>query len=132
MKLRFLLIITGLFLLLPLAAYGSEEFSVKEYDRFHDALHPLQHEALPNKDFRRIRANAVEFVKLGKAIVKVGVPAGTAKPNVEQFRVELKKFKRALNRFSRDAKTGSDSDLEASFSAVHDSFELLAGMLPRK
>jgi hypothetical protein len=132
MKLRSSLIITGLLLLLmPLAIYGSEHFSAKEYEKFHDVLQPLQHEALPNKEFGRIRSKAVEFVKLGKAIVRVGVPAGTPKARAAEFRKELKKFNGALNKFSRDAKAGADSDVEASFSAVHDSFETLAEMLPR-
>jgi hypothetical protein len=133
MKLRSLLAITGLILLLmPAAVFASEHFSVKQYEKFHDVLQPLQHEALPNKDFVRIRSNAVEFVRLGRAIVKVGVPAGVAKTKVVEFRKELKKFNSALNKFSRIAKVGADSDLESSFSAVHDSFELLAEMLPRK
>ena len=133
MKLRSLLIITGLLLLLlPLTVFGSEHFSVKEYEKFHDVLQPLQHEALPNKDFARIRSKAVDFVKLGKALVKAGVPAGVAKTKADEFRKELKKFNSALNKFSRVAKAGADSDLEASFSAVHDSFEVLAEMLPRQ
>jgi hypothetical protein len=133
MKLRSLLTIAALlFVMLPQAVFASEHFSVKQYEKFHDVLQPLQHEALPNKDFVRIRSNAVEFVRLGKAIVKVGVPAGVAKTKVAAFRKELKKFNNALNKFSRIAKAGADSDLESSFSAVHDSFELLAEMLPRK
>jgi hypothetical protein len=134
MKLRSsLLVITGLLLLLmPLAIYGSEHFSVKAYEKFHDVLQPLQHEALPNKDFKRIRSNAVEFVKLGKQIVKLGVPAGVPQSKAEAFRKELKKFNSALNKFTQYAKASADSDLESSFSAVHDSFEMLAEMLPRK
>jgi hypothetical protein len=117
---------------MPLAVSGSEHFSVKEYNAFHDVLRPLQHEALPGKDWGRIRLNAAELVKRGKAIVKVGVPARLAKTTDDEFRKELKKFKSALNKFSRDAKTGTDGDLEASFATVHDSFEMLAAMLPRK
>lgn len=114
------------------AVVGAESFSVKEYNDFHEVLQPLQHEALPKKDFQRIRSNADELVKLGKAIIKVGVPAGVVKPSVENFRLELKKFKNALDKFSRDARSGSDGKLEISFSTVHDSFEMLAGMLPPK
>jgi hypothetical protein len=133
MKLRSSLIITGLLLLLmPLAIYGSEHFSVKEYEKFHDVLQPLQHEALPNKDFKRIRSKAVEFVRLGKRIVKVGIPAGVPKTKAAEFRKDLRKFNSALNKFSRVVRTGADSDLETSFSAVHDSFETLAEMLPGK
>lgn len=113
-------------------AVFASDFSVKEYNEFHDVLHPLEHEALPAKDFQRIRANAGEFVKRGKALIKVGVPKGAATANVEEFRMELKKFKSALDAFKRDAREGTDSQLENSFSAVHDSFEMLVGMLPRK
>ena len=71
-------------------------------------------------------------MKRGKAIVKVGMPAGTAERYHEDFRKELKKFKTSLDKLSKDAKRGTDAQLESSFSAVHDSFEMLAGMLPRK
>jgi CubicO group peptidase (beta-lactamase class C family) len=124
-------------LLAPFAVLGNhprvgDHFSVKEYDAFHDVLHPLEHEALPRKDFARIRANAKELVRLGQAMVKLGIPPGTAESNVEEFRKELKKFDEALTKFSRDVKDGTDSQLEASFSSVHDSFEMLVGILPRK
>jgi hypothetical protein len=60
------------------------------------------------------------------------MPRGTAERYREDFRKELKKFKNALSKLRKDAKRGTDAQLEASFSAVHDSFEMLAGMLPRK
>jgi hypothetical protein len=114
------------------AAAAQEHFSVKEYNSFHELLHPLEHEALPAKDFQRIRSNAGELVRRGKMIVRLGVPKGTAEKNVEDFRAELKKFKTALERLGKNAKHGTDAQLEVSFGAVHDSFEILAGMLPRK
>jgi len=114
------------------AYHAGEDFSVKEYDEFHRVLHPLQHEALPRRDFQRIRSTAGELVKHGEAIVKLGVPSGTAEKNVEEFRKELKKFSDALAKFSEHAKAGTDEQLATSFSSVHDSFEMLAGMLPRK
>lgn len=111
---------------------SAEQFSVKEYGEFHDVLHPLQHEALPAKDYQKIRANAGELVKRGQAMVRVGVPKGTAEKDVEEFRRELKKFNDALGKFRQDSKQGTDQQLEVSFSAVHDSFEMLVGLLPRK
>ena len=113
-------------------AIGSEEFSVSQYNEFHDVLHPLVHEALPAKDFPRIRSNAAELLKRGDAIVRLGVPRDTADARVEDFRRELKKFKDALGKFRQHSQTGTDEQLEISFSAVHDSFEMLAGMLPQK
>jgi hypothetical protein len=130
-----LCVVTLLCLLLSssaISAAAAQHFSVKQYNEFHDLLHPLEHEALPARDFRRIRTSATELARLGKAMVRLGVPRGTAKSNVTEFRKELRKFNTALNKFSEHAKTGSDDQLETSFSAVHDSFEMLAGMLPRK
>jgi hypothetical protein len=108
------------------------EFSVKEYNDFHDLLHPLQHEALPAKDFQRIRSSGGELVKRGQAIIRVGVPKAVGEKQVEGFRRELRKFEGVLKEFSDHSKSGSDEQLKASFGAVHDSFEMLAGMLPRQ
>jgi hypothetical protein len=119
-------------LILTPVASAQDNFSVREYNVFHDLLHPLEHEALPAKDFQRIRSNAADLVRRGEAIVGVGVPQGTAEKNREGFRKEMKKFKSALTKLRKEAKRGTDAQLEASFSAVHDSFEMLAGMLPRK
>lgn len=122
----------ALFLMLTPVGSAEEHFSVREYNVFHDLLHPLEHEAVPAKDFQRIRTNAADVVRRGEAIVRVGMPPGTAERYREHFRKELKKFKSALGKLRKDAKRGTDAQLEASFSAVHDSFEMLAGMLPRK
>ena len=126
-----LTIVTFVLMLTPVAS-AEEYFSVREYNVFHDLLHPLEHEAVPAKDFQRIRSNAAELVRRGEAIVRVGVPRGTSERYLEDFRKELKKFKSALGKLRKDAKRGTDAQLEVSFSAVHDSFEMLAGMLPRK
>lgn len=134
MKKRFgLLFVSALCALMLLAATASaeeEHFSVREYNEFHDILHPLQHEALPNKDFKTIRARAAELVARGDAIIKLGVPANVKK--TAEFEQELKKFADALAKFKSDAAGTSDEQLEQSYLAVHDTFEMLAHMLPRK
>jgi hypothetical protein len=124
--------VVTLFLLLTPAGAAEEHFSVREYNVFHDLLHPLEHEAVPAKDFQRIRKHAADLARRGDAIVRVGIPRGTAERYREDFRKELKKFKTALSKLRKDAKRGTDAQLESSFAAVHDSFEMLAGMLPRK
>ena len=50
-------------------------------------------------------------------------------PNGE---VSKRAVKDALGKFRQHSQKGSDEQLELSFGAVHDSFEMLAGMLPRK
>jgi len=113
------------------AVVQAEGFGVKEYDDFHDVLHHLQHEALPKNDLATIRNRAEELVKLGDAIVKLGVPAKTKSEKVEAFKKQLSDFEKFLTKYGADAKSGSDAELKKSYEAVHESFEELAGMLPR-
>ena len=112
------------------AAAPTAQIKVKEYDAFHEVLHPLEHEAVPAKDWQRIRTHANELVKRGKAIVKLGVPQGTAEKRLPEFRQELRKFNDALKQLDRYARKGTDTDVENSFASVHDSFEILLGMIP--
>src|SRR4051794_6829580 len=99
-----------LFLLTSLAVAPviASEFDVKEYEEFHDVLRPLQHEARPAKDFKRIRSHAGELTKKGEAILALGVPKGTSQERVEEFSRGLQKFATALMKFSRQSKDGSD------------------------
>ena len=115
--------------LLTATVAAQHGFRVKEYERFHDVLHPLEHEALPKKDFKRIRAKSALLVNRGRAIVRVGVPQGISEDRKEEFTQELKKFDQALAKFRAAARTGNNTQLRTSYSAVHDSFEMLAGML---
>jgi hypothetical protein len=130
------LIVTALlaimFLAGPAGVSAQHGFSVKQYEEFHDVLHPLEHEALPKNDFKRIRSQSETLVKHGREIVKFGVPEGLAAEQQAEFKKELAKFNSALNTFRTQAKRGSNSRLKTSYSAVHDSFEMLASMLPRR
>jgi hypothetical protein len=94
------------------------------YERFHDVLHPLQHEALPQRNFAEIRRQAKELVKRGKAIVSLGRNQASERNRVE-FSKALKKFDQALTKFKSDAGSGSDENLAKSFEAVHDLYEEL-------
>ncbi len=126
-------IICGILLFaLPAAVAAQHGFSVKQYEEFHEVLHPLEHEALPNNDFGRIRKHSATLTKHGREIVKLGVPDGTADDKQAEFKKELANFNSALNKFRIHARRGSNSQLKTSYSAVHDSFEMLAAMLPRK
>ena len=110
-------------------AAAQHGFSFKEYEKFHDVLHPLEHDALPKKDYRRIRSQANLLVKRGNAIVKLGVPSGTGEDKKEEFAKGLNSFREALAKFKADARHGTNDQLKTSYSAVHDSFEMLAALV---
>jgi hypothetical protein len=109
-----------------------EGFSVKEYEAFHHVLHPLEHEALPRNDVAQIRASAPELFRLGKAIVRRGVPESTDVAKMKEFKSLLAKFDLALNQFRSDSRRRNDDRLKEAFSAVHDSFEMLVPLLPQR
>lgn len=133
MSRNFMSVLFGILLVaVPAVAAAQHGFSVKQYEEFHDVLHPLEHGALPKEDFARIRAQSGNLFKHGRQIVKLGVPEGTAADQQAEFKKELAKFNSALNKFRTHARRGSNSQLKTSYSAVHDSFEMLASMLPRK
>ncbi|MBC8032149.1 MAG: hypothetical protein H7Z16_18845 [Pyrinomonadaceae bacterium] len=129
----FAFFLSAVFLLAVVSANAAPQhgFSVKQYEDFHHVLHPLEHEALPKKDFKRIRAKSALLVTRGRAIVRLGVPAGTSEDQKAEFARGLETFSKALTKFRSDARRGSNAQLKTSYSAVHDSFEMLAGMLPR-
>ena len=123
--------LSAIVLLTSAVLVQAEGFGVKEYDDFHEVLHHLQHEALPKNDLATIRSRADELVKLGNAIIKLGVPAKTKADKVEDFKKGLVNFDKVLEKYGADAKSGSDADLKKSYEAVHESFEVLAEMLPK-
>ena len=138
MKLFFAVVFTALFLVIlnpsPVTAQKQKEkgISIKEYEAFHKVLHPLQHDSLPKEDYESIRTKADELVSLGNAVVKLGVPYRTLEDNREPFERELESFSAHLKALAINAKDGTDRQVLETFNAVHDSFELLVSMLPKK
>lgn len=104
-----------------------------DFDAFHDRLHPLQHDALPQNDFARIRRDARDLVLAGRRITRRDAPAAlTSDSDVAKFCDEQARFADALKRFDRAAQRNDDRELKRSFSAVHDTFEELAYLVRRR
>lgn len=110
-------------------AVVQQRFAIEEYELFHKVLDPLQHEALPQGDFQRIRSVANELVESGKAIVKLRLPKAEGE-NRRRFAETRRKFDRALDAFMSDARKNNNPRLGKSLTAVHDSFEELADLAP--
>lgn len=131
--------LTAALFVIGLAAFPSpaqkkkhKEMPIKEYEAFHDVLHPLQHEALPKKDYESIRSQADELLSRGNAIVQLGVPHRLADEKKEPFERELASFSTHLKSLAKNAKQGTDDQVKEGFDSVHDSFEMLVSMLPRE
>jgi hypothetical protein len=110
------------------SASARQRFVIDEYEFFYVLLGQLQREALPERDFQRIRSYTDELVARGKAIVKLRLRKGVKS---EEFSDARRNFDRALNAFKSDARKNDDSRLSRSFAALHDSFEKLVDEAPR-
>jgi hypothetical protein len=106
------------------------EFGLKEFDKFHDILHGLQHKAVPENDFKLLRLKASGLVERGNDILEIGPTRGVK--DRAAYAALLSRFKTALNRYEQAALDGPDTELVSTFSAVHDLFEELAAALPRR
>ncbi len=105
-------------------------FGNRAFEFFHDRLHPLQHDALPNADYKTMRARAADLVRAGQPLTKMRVPEDM--PDRVAFLKHQKEFTAALTKFRRAATRGTDEQLKTSFTVVHDSFEEMAQLLPRR
>lgn len=105
-------------------------FGIKEFDAFHAVLHPLQHEAMPKKDYQAIRAKAGELKTLGDAIVKLGTPDSVSK--AKKYTQELKEFGEKLAKLQALSEKGTDKEVKKMFAEVHEEYEELAHMLLKK
>jgi len=109
---------------------AEHNFGSVAFERFHDQLHPLQHDALPSADYKTMRERAAALVRAGQPLTKMRVPADM--PDRLAFLKHQKEFTAALTRFRRAATRGTNEQLKTSFTVVHDSFEEMAQLLPRK
>lgn len=108
-------------------AQAEEEHGFKgEFKAFHDILHPLQHDAVPQNDMKTIRARSGELYNAGMKIVRMPKANNSA-----EYKSQLTKFRRALQSYRSLARKGSDAKLKSAFAQVHDTFEELAAMQRR-
>jgi hypothetical protein len=105
-----------------------KEFGKVEFEAFHTVLRPLQHKALPAKDFKKIREKSELLVEKGEAIVNLGIPKDIEK--TAEYERTLQNFSGALVKYKTDAKSGTDAELKKSYLAVHDLYEKLMNYLP--
>jgi hypothetical protein len=102
-------------------------FAMKELTDFHDILHPLVHDALPNGDYGTIRSQLDALLAKGKAILRAKLP-----PSLTPKRKELRKASNDLVKQLRELaamKVAKDNaSLERKFNEMHETFERLAGL----
>jgi NTP pyrophosphatase (non-canonical NTP hydrolase) len=112
----------------PKQEESKHHFALKELDAFHETLHPLVHEALPEGNFDAIRENLNLLLEQAEAIRKAELP-NTFSKKQESFNEESAKLVSQLKAMADMKDADNTAELEKAFDEMHEQFEKLAGML---
>lgn len=116
-----------------LAGVRSEDhgFPTPELKAFHDVLHPLVHEAAPNRDVARIRAAAPDLDAQRSAVLRAGTGSATGKQKLDVVRL-LEGLNSSVTKLVQASKKqANDDEVLAALEAVHQAFEALAAGWPK-
>lgn len=108
------------------------QFPTPELKAFHDAMHPLVHEAAPAKDAARIRAAAPDLDAKRSAVLRSGTGSATGKAKLELVKL-LEAFNGSVTKLVQASKaTGNDEAVLTALDDVHTAFgALVAGWPPK-
>lgn len=100
-------------------------FAIPEMDHFHEVLHPLVHDAMPEKEYDVVRGKLDELFTQAKAIRNAKLPAEMA-PVKKEFR---RSAERLVDQIRKLKKTSNDAKFEALFDEMHMTFEGMVGLV---
>jgi predicted nucleic acid-binding Zn-ribbon protein len=103
-------------------------FGIKELDGFHETLHPLVHESLPDGDYETIRARIGDLQEGAMAIEKAKLPKKFASRKKE-FQQQSKVLVDQLTELNEIKDKLDDDTFAKMFNEMHETFEQLAGLL---
>ena len=132
-------------LILAIAMFGSfpvsvsggtsgedNQFPTPELKAFHDAMHPLVHEAAPAKDAARIRAAAPDLDAKRSDVLRSGTGSATGKAKLELVKL-LEAFNSSVTKLVQASKaTGNDEAVLTALDDVHTAFGALVAGCPPK
>ncbi len=101
---------------------------VTEVDQFHELLHPLVHDALPNKDYAAIRDALPQLIESATTMSKAQLTDDLVSKQ-KKYTKEAKKLLKQLKDMERRKSKFSDEALDKRFRAMHDTFERIVQMV---
>ena len=101
-------------------SHSSETMSVKELDAFHELLHPLVHEAYPNKDFSTIRKAIPDLIAAAKKLKNASLPKEL---KTKEFKKNSSKLLKELTALNKKKDKLTDEEFGKKFMEMHDTFE---------
>jgi len=97
---------------------------VKELESFHLTLYPLWHEALPNKDYKAIKASTLSLQEKMDALMKVQLPEKT-KAIEPQFTGKRKALKASVDDLVKVCNGKDNKKIEEKLDKMHTAYQEL-------
>jgi hypothetical protein len=107
---------------------GTAAAIVKEVDGFHELLHPLVHEAMPNKDAGTIRKGLPALMASAAAIKNAHLPQSMQKKKTA-FKNAARKLQAQVEKLNKTKSRLTDLELLEKFGQIHETFELIDNMI---
>ena len=108
----------------PTIKEEGKHVSVKELDAFHESIHPLVHELMPEKDFKGVRAKLPDLLKSAKAVSATKLPKALAAKQ-EAYAALGKQLVKQVTTLQ---KTKDNVAFEKLFDEMHMTFEEMMEM----
>jgi hypothetical protein len=104
------------------------KIALKELEDFHHQLHPLVHEAYPNKNYAAMRTAMPELLNAGKKVEKAKLPKEFSSHRNE-FTKHSRTLVKQLQALVKKSKTLTEEQYGEKFMEMHETFEALANLL---
>ncbi len=125
MMFKYLTIIQAVLLLFSGIVVGGEEnFKVPELKAMHEVIHPMWHDAYPNKDFATLKRLYPEIEQHFQALQKVTFPANM-EDKAHRWKMGLTKMEKVLKEYQQAVEKNQHDALLTATKDLHDVFEYL-------
>ncbi len=93
--------------------------AIKELEAFHESLHPLVHDLMPNKDLAGVRSRLADLLKSARLAAGAALPRELASKKDEYRRLGAQ----LVRQITRLQSTKNDAKFEKLFDSMHMTFE---------
>lgn len=101
---------------------------VPELDDFHDVMHPIWHDAYPNKDFEALKKYVDEVNEKAKAVYSAQLP-GINREKQLKWNEGVIKFQAAVEEFNKTAQADDNEGLLKAAENLHTNYEMLVRII---
>ncbi|MGA9115861.1 MAG: hypothetical protein WB626_03705 [Bacteroidota bacterium] len=107
---------------------GGQPADMKELTTFHETIHPLVHDALPEGDYAAIRARLDVLLKQAHVLAEAELPPERAGKK-EEFRALTGRLIREVEEMQALREESQNEELRKKFDQMHETFEQIMGLV---